>query len=228
MSERDTELRISRRRALALVAAGSAGGELLRAVGAAQANPSALHAGDGAQTIMLIRHGEKPPASGPPFGIDADGDQDGESLTVRGWQRAGALVELFDPVVGKIRRGLTRPTALFASNPGTHGSRRRLETVTPLAQRLRMVVQIPVKDSKTAQIAQILAATPGSPLAAWQHQDIPSIASNLGNVQPTPPKKWPGDRFDIVWVSTRQQDASWMFTHVPQRLLAGDKRSVIK
>jgi hypothetical protein len=201
--------------------------EVLRATSAAGAPPGAVGASGGANTIMLIRHAEKPAASGPPFGIDSNGNQDPESLAVQGWQRAGALVELFDPKVGKLRLGIARPTSLFASNPGSHGSKRPLETITPLAQRLKMKVNTPVKDSKTHDIAKILVATPGSPLAAWQHQDIPSIAQAIKNVHPTPPKHWPGNRFDIVWVFTRQRDGSWKFTQVPQLLLAGDKHSVI-
>ena len=177
---------------------------------------------------MLIRHGEKPVGSGPPFGIDSNGNPDGESLTVQGWERAGALVELFDPSVGQIRPGIVRPTSMFASDPGATGSKRPLETITPLAQRLGMTVSTPVKDSKTAQIAQILATTSGSPLAAWQHQDIPSIAQHIGKVHPAPPKQWPGHRFDIVWVFTRKHDGTWKFSQVPQLLLAGDKHSVIK
>jgi hypothetical protein len=177
---------------------------------------------------MLIRHGEKPVGSKAPFGIDVDGKQDPESLTVLGWQRAGALVELFDPADEPIRTGISRPTSLFASNPGATGSKRPLETITPLAQCLGMNVKTPVKDKETAEIARILTATSGSPLAAWQHQHIPSIARHLGKVDPKPPKKWPGHRFDIVWVFTRRQDGSWQFTQVPQLLLAGDKHSVIR
>jgi hypothetical protein len=182
----------------------------------------------GASQIMLVRHAEKPVGKKAPFGIDANGNHDSESLTVLGWQRAGALVELFDPVVDKIRPGISRPTSLFASDPGSTGSKRPLETITPLAQRLGKKVKTPVKDKETAAIARILIDTSGTPLAAWQHQYIPSIAEHLGNVHPQPPKKWPGDRFDIVWVFTRRHDGSWRFTQVPQLLLAGDKHSVIK
>jgi hypothetical protein len=226
MTASDEPHRVSRREALALAATSGVGIEVLRAAGASPG--VAATSGGGASVIMLIRHAEKPPASGPPFGITANGQQDPESLTVQGWQRAGALVELFDPKVGKLRKGITRPTALFASSPGSHGSKRPLETVTPLAQRLKMTVSTPVKDSKTRHIAEILVGTPGAPLAAWQHQDIPSIAGHIGSVHPTPPAKWPGHRFDIVWVFTRQSGGSWKFTQVPQLLLAGDKRSVIE
>jgi hypothetical protein len=216
------ENQVTRRRALALAAGTGAALEVLAAAALAPASSS------GASVIMLIRHAEKPTGSGAPHGVDAKGNHDKESLIVQGWQRAGALVELFDPAVGKLRTGLTKPTALFASNPGSHGSKRPLETITPLAQRLNMTVSTPVKDRETDQIADILAATPGAPLAAWQHQDIPAIAGHLKHVHPKPPTKWPGDRFDIVWVFTRRSDGSLKFTQVPQLLLAGDKHSVIK
>ena len=51
-----------------------------------------------ASTIMIICHAEKPPvppASPPPFGVTLDGTRDEHSLSVRGWQRAGALVSFF-------------------------------------------------------------------------------------------------------------------------------------
>jgi hypothetical protein len=101
------------------------------------------------------------------------------SLTVVGWQRAGALVERFDTAFGAVRTGLTRPTHLFASNPSNQ-SRRSLETVTPLSQRLKAAV-------KTAE---------------------------------RPPRRRMGVHPPARW--------NLEFTQVPQRLLAGDKHSVIK
>jgi hypothetical protein len=47
------------------------------------------------QKIMFIRHGEKPERSGVAVGIDQNGNEDKESLTVRGWQRAGAIDSIF-------------------------------------------------------------------------------------------------------------------------------------
>ena len=53
--------------------------------------------------IMLIRHAEKPlHPSGSPHGVDQEGQQDPHSLTVTGWIRAGALIELFAPSTGGI------------------------------------------------------------------------------------------------------------------------------
>ena len=51
--------------------------------------------GSGPAVILLIRHAEKPDGSGKPYGITIDGERSNGSLTVRGWNRAGALVELF-------------------------------------------------------------------------------------------------------------------------------------
>ncbi len=176
---------------------------------------------------MLIRHAERPVGAAVPFGVTVDGTVDPLSLTVVGWQRAGALIELFAPAVGAVRSGLTRPTHLFASTPANQ-SNRPLETVTPLSQRLKLAVKTPVIAAQTTQIARILSRTSGSPLAAWPHQGIPLIARQLGTVHPTPPTTWPNNRYDVVWVFTRQHDGTWKFTQVPQLLLPGDKRSVIK
>ena len=52
----------------------------------------------GPTKIMIIRHGEKPTIKNqPPFGVTQDGEQDWESLTVRGWLRAAGLGRLFNP-----------------------------------------------------------------------------------------------------------------------------------
>ncbi len=48
----------------------------------------------GPSVVMLVRHAEKPLGAGPPHGVTIDGTPDPESLTPRGWQRAGALVAL--------------------------------------------------------------------------------------------------------------------------------------
>lgn len=54
------------------------------AAGAPATRPS------GPATLMVVRHAEKPPDSGNPRDIDADGDNDKHSLVVTGWARAGA------------------------------------------------------------------------------------------------------------------------------------------
>lgn len=66
----------------------------------------------------------------------------------------------------------------------------------------------------------------GIVLIAWEHQDIPGIANLILGNSTTAPQKWPGDRFDIVWIFDLQNDA-YVFSQVPQRLLAGDGNAVI-
>ena len=47
--------------------------------------------------IMLIRHAERPSADKSIRGVTQEGIKNKEELTVRGWQRAGALVRFFAP-----------------------------------------------------------------------------------------------------------------------------------
>ena len=170
--------------------------------------------------IMIIRHAEKPTGDGPPLGLTEDGHQDPESLTVRGWQRAGALVELFAPVPDRVRPGLYRPAAVYASDPATK-SKRPLQTVTPTADRLGLTIDPSYAKGHEAALAAELDTRHGVTLVAWEHETILDIASLLPGVTPEPPSTWPGDRFDLVWVLTRR-GAGWRFTQVPQQLLAGD------
>ena len=237
MEQRDRELEVSRRDALKA----AAGVGIALSLGPISAEASAERrtkgsprrgrgSARGPDTIMLVRHGEKPDGPGPPYGILPSGEQDLESLSVRGWTRAGALVGLFAPPVGKPRHRLRRPTALFASDPEGTGSKRPLQTISPLADRLGRPVRlmdIDDEDADAAAIASAMSATPGAPLGSWQHRLLPRIAHHLGEVHPAVPKKWPEERYDVVWVFTRRGEGSWRFCQVPQLLLAGDEKSVI-
>ena len=77
---------------------------------------------------MLLRHAEKPSKDGTPFGITRKGERSKESLEVRGWQRAGALANLFAPASDHLQhRALATPHFLYASKPlRRKGSRRPL------------------------------------------------------------------------------------------------------
>jgi hypothetical protein len=181
--------------------------------------------------VMIIRHGEKPEGSGKPYGITDAGERDEESLTVRGWTRAGALAELFDPRGadgGAVapRAGLSRPATIFASDPHSHGSKRPEQTVTPLAQALGVQVDVRFAKGQEADLVAALAGARGPVLIGWQHESIGAIIEHLGAVTPTPPQDWPGGRFDMVYVFTRNGDG-WNFAQVPQVLLAGDSTKPI-
>jgi hypothetical protein len=174
--------------------------------------------------IMIIRHAEKPPASGAPFGVTADGVQDEESLIIEGWQRAGALACLFAPSRGPLQDAeLATPKFLFASESKSGGgSERPVETITPLASKLGLT---PTTHKKTSidKVAEDAMSCGDVALISWQHEDIPAIANGIMGNSTTVPQSWPGHRFDIVWVFDLDRSSkTYSFNQVPQRLLAGD------
>ncbi len=175
-----------------------------------------------ADVIMLIRHAEKPTGAGSPTGVTADGRESAGSLTVSGWTRAGALVGLFAPAHGEPPAGLVRPTVVWAADPRGDEGQRPQQTVTPLAARLGVAVNTRFGKGQEADLATQLIASHGNALVAWQHQELPAIIAHLGQVTPMPPPKWPGERYDLVWVFARN-GSGWYFTQVPQLLLAGDR-----
>jgi len=181
-----------------------------------------------AKKIMIIRHAEKPADSGAPFGVDVNGKQNPESLIPRGWQRAGALAVLFDPVDGTLQNPeLAVPQYLYASGVGKHSnSLRPEETITPLAEKLGIKIHNKYLKEDQADMIKDVIGRDGTVLIAWQHQDIPDIANLILGNSTTAPQTWPGDRFDVVWIFDLQNDA-YTFSQVPQRLLAGDSDTVI-
>lgn len=197
----------------------------------------------GPSKIMVIRHAEKPDDKHQ--GITSHGHADAESLIVRGWQRAGALVALFDPTNGPLQDSrLAVPRAIYASNPASTSaaadpgdkegskSKRPLQTITPLADRLGIEPNVAFVKGEEKQMVDSVLAERGIVLICWQHEKIHKIAEHIvGSKLPTKPipSDWPGDRFDIVWVFTPPASASdrWGFDQVPQQLLSGDTDSVL-
>jgi broad specificity phosphatase PhoE len=184
-------------------------------------------------TILLMRHAEKPEKDGKVHGVDATGQEDGKSLTPRGWQRAGAWCELFVPSLGS-SSPLPRPAAIFASAPAGHHelasgeggskSRRPLETITPLAARLGIAVDIRFTKGQEAELAAALSTMQGIVLVCWQHEDIAKIAEALTPKPHQIPEDWPSDRFNVVFRLDRSGDASaWAFQQVVPVMLDGDK-----
>lgn len=173
------------------------------------------------QVIMIIRHAEKPRRSSATHAITPDGEHSKHSLTVTGWMRAGALAALFAPHGAEPPAGLYRPDAVYspAYEPGR--SVRSVQTVTPVAARLGLDVVTRYAAGEEAYLADELRTRPGATLVAWKHSAITKIAEYLGDVTPTPPLRWPGARFDMVWTFTRN-GSGWRFAQIPQMLLPGD------
>lgn len=182
------------------------------------------------QVLMIIRHAEKPLPTGPGAGISPSGRRDKRSLTVDGWQRAGALVELFAPMRGRPPAGLWRPEAVYAAAARHGRSRRSIETVEPLARQLGLEVDARYEPGQEAQLTAELVDRPGATLVSWHHKSLSKIVDNLeqiaGEITPSPPRHWPTDRYDMVWVFVRVGDG-WRFAQVPQLLLPGDQPELI-
>ena len=189
-----------------------------------------------ARKIMLIRHAEKP--EGAVQGVDGNGNEGKEFLTVQGWQRAGALARFFAPASAQFQRpGIEQPQFLFASGPiskkqkrvGTGSKSYRPEqTITPLSQLLGSTVPLNLNfvEGEEEQVAAAATACAGVVLIAWQHEDIPTIADAILGKTGVVPSKWPGDRFDVIWVFDLQE-GGYAFSQAPEMLLAGDLPSVI-
>lgn len=193
--------------------------------------------------IMIIRHGEKPavsdqpqaamskvkkggtfPECEPPFGVVLCGIQDSNSLTVLGWQRAGALVRLFAPINNVfINPLLAKPTYLYAMGAEAGHSVRPIETITPLAEELSIQPNTDFARGEEKKLWDDAKGCSGVILICWEHQNIADIVSYIPSNAPAP-LKWPGDRFDLVWVFDLD-DASgrYKFTATTQQLLPGDK-----
>lgn len=179
---------------------------------------------------MLVRHAEKPAKDPPPYGVTGKGDHSKESLEVRGWQRAGALIGLFAPVNGHHPAALAKPQFLYASKPVRRkGSRRPVETITPLADKLKIEINSDFQRSNFKDMLDDVFSCKGTVLICWQREYIPEIALRILEGRKLAPSEWPEDRFDVTWVfDLHPRSGKYRFKQVPQNLLTGDRRTTIK
>jgi hypothetical protein len=180
-----------------------------------------------ADRIILMRHAQKPTHEPKHIGIREDGTADPESLTVRGWQHAGALAAVF---AGSRSNALSefgaRPDVIFAAGIGkkkvraggkeveigSH-SRRPVQTVTPLAETLGLaVVTTYTKGEEPALVADALGR-PGTVLICWQHENIVDIGNLITGNSTTVPQSWPEEQYDVIYVFDRAGDV-WSFRQV--------------
>ncbi len=187
-------------------------------------NPHVLTA---CSTITVIRHAEKP-AGGthptPPHGVDAAGEKHPDSLTPRGWQRAGALAVILGT---NPPAPMVRPTVLISPDYGaatlTH---RTSETIRPLAEKLGVTTQHPRPTGHEHHVVKhaILPAE-GHVLVCWEHHHIPDIMAELAHhlgIAELPPiaRTWPEADFDSVIVVTVGEPSTMVVTS--QNALSGD------
>lgn len=170
-----------------------------------------------ALTLLMIRHAEKPKEDWHGPGLTHKGEQDKESLVIRGWQRAGAWTAVFGAELG--HPDYPKPLKIYAAKPGPpdrleHGpSRRPFETISALADRLAVKPNCDFAKGDEAALAQELLALSGVVLLAWEHDAIvESIIPMIPISQGTPPTKWPEERFDVVLRFDRA-DGATQFTY---------------
>ncbi len=180
--------------------------------------------------IMIIRHAEKPTGDGLFRGVTISGVHDKHDLSVRGWQRAGALVRFFAPLNGLGGHApISTPRSIFASAAVAGSpSLRAKHTVSPLAEALGLPVHANHPDGDEVGVAAAMLAAEGPVLVAWHHHHIPALVREITQGALVCHTSWPEDRFDLVWVLDRPAaDGPWIFAQIVQRLLANDADDVV-
>jgi len=167
--------------------------------------------------IMIIRHAEKPSAAEGVGGVDADGHASEGGLSVRGWQRAGALVGYFS---ARGTRGphIATPTVIFAA--ASHAkSQRPVLTVRPLADSLGVPLLSHLRSgADEAQVLTQALHAPGPVLVCWRHESTSMFAHLLGHPETG---DWDPGCFDATWIFRREGE-QWQWHIAAQSLLAGD------
>lgn len=175
--------------------------------------------------VMFIRHGEKPSDHGAPLGINHHGEHDNHSLSVRGWMRAGALAGLFAHAPLVSHPDVHPPERIVATKPSAEAkSRREINTADPIARRLNIVVDSDLGHGSEASVRENILTDPRATLVVWHHGTLGHLVRGFPIVNADEvPHHWPDDRFDLIWVLTREKgDEAYVFTSIDQSLLDGD------
>ncbi|HEX3656930.1 MAG TPA: hypothetical protein VHV55_14030 [Pirellulales bacterium] len=162
--------------------------------------------------ILIIRHAEK------------TGNRDDVHLSSEGQARADRLPELF---VASAERKIpfARPDFLFAAG-NKESSSRPVETISPLAAKLRLPINSQYHDSAVKELAHELRHNPiyagKIVLVCWRHDMIPALAQALQ--ARNAPQTWPGHVCDRVWLISYNAAGTASIYDLPQRLLPGDSQ----
>ena len=157
--------------------------------------------------VLIIRHAEKPPE-----------EENSIHLSFKGRERANELYRLFKasddrPVL------MAAPDFIFAAKMSKN-SNRSVETVTPLARRLKRSINAEYDDEDFEKLArEILENRKYSEktiLISWHHSSIPELANRLK--AEGAPKKWKDAVFDRVWQIDYDKTGQATFQDFPQQL----------
>ncbi|HET7085882.1 MAG TPA: hypothetical protein VFI23_13985 [Rhizomicrobium sp.] len=181
--------------------------------------------------IMIIRHAEKHQHGAHDRGVTEDGRPAHHELTVRGWQRAAALVNFFVPH-GAVPKDspIQTPRSIFASNATRESpSLRAIHTVGPLAEQLGIPVNHHYAEEEEAALAAAVATAVSPVLIAWHHGHIVHLAREIAGPHIGCPAQWPDDRFDVVWILEHhgEHGGGWRFSQFAQCLLPGDRPDML-
>ena len=183
------------------------------------------------QHIFIIRHGEKPSADDdePPYGFDVDGHLDRHSLTARGWQRAGALAQLFRRL---LPAGLPTPDRLMCPGYDRPHTPRTPQPLGRLCGRPGVASAARHDSDRVGRVVEdVLGRANLATLLCWDHDNIPDLADRILDGHPGGRMSWKDDCFDVLWAFTSGRDgaagtgagATYRFEELPQALLPGDR-----
>ena len=160
--------------------------------------------------VYVIRHAEKPAP-----------EENSPDLTATGFKRAEALPSLFVQMPGSPAPRLPKPDAIFAT-ARSKSSNRPVETVTPLAQFLKLPLHHDFDEHATGPLAaELLSGKYAGKvvLVCWHHGQIPALAAALG-VTDAPPA-WDAQVFNQIWKLTYSAGQAKLAI-LSENLLPGD------
>lgn len=159
--------------------------------------------------IILIRHAEK---------LDQT-----NRLDIRGEQRAAALAIMIAETKSLLTYG--PPVAIYAmAAPNGESSMRSIDTVRPLANRLKLTVIDTFQSDDFKNMIEEIKKNPiyhgRNIVICWENKNIPEIARKFGAL--ATPFKWNNDVYDRIWLINFSETGRASFQNMPQRLLFGD------
>ena len=159
--------------------------------------------------VIIIRHAEKP--------------AQGNDLSLKGKERSAALAPYLMETEQLSVHGA--PVAIYAAaSSKTNSSQRSVQTVTPLADQLKLKVKETFEVENYKKMVDEIKSDPTfngrTVLICWEHSAIPEIARAFGALQT--PSRWPGEAFDRTWLITFGPTGRSSFQNLPQRLMFGD------
>ncbi len=160
--------------------------------------------------VVVIRHAEKP-------------DPEGNELSPQGWKRAYALPRFFE--VNAVVNQFGKAVAIYSASPNKDGgSIRSIQTVTPLADLLKVTINTSFHKDDLDELVQEIMNTSAYDgkmvLICWEHKIIPTMIEKFG--YGLAPKKWAGESFDRAWVLNFKGNQVTSFQNLPENVLPDD------